>query len=225
MRRVGGSRAIRIGLAAAAAVLALLAIAQLVLPRIAASQISSKVSRYGRVEHVSVSAWPAVELLWGHADSVAVRARRLALSPAQAAALLWEGRGVAKLEIRADAVSIGSLALTAATLRKRGAQLEAGARTTQAAAEAALGPGTGVQLRSSEAGRVRVEVAGSLFGVGASLPAVAEAQDGELVAHPEGLLEGFKLTIFSDPHVHVEGVAATRVRAGLYALRMTALLG
>ena len=37
---------------------------------IAASRISSRVGRYGKVQSVSVSAWPAVELLWGHADSV-----------------------------------------------------------------------------------------------------------------------------------------------------------
>ena len=52
----------------------LLVLAQLLLPRIAASRISSRVGRYGTVQSVSVSAWPAVELLWGHADSVRVKA-------------------------------------------------------------------------------------------------------------------------------------------------------
>ncbi len=225
MRRVGGSRAIRVAAAVAAVLLVLLALAQLVLPRIAASRISSKVGRYGHVEDVTVSAWPAVKLLWGDADSVDVRAGHLALSPAQAAALLWEGRGLAKLDISARSVSLGGLALTAATLHKRGVQLEAGARTTQAAAQAALGPGVAVRLLSSGEGRVRVQTSGSLFGVGASLPAVAEAQEGALVARPEGLLSGFKLTIFSDRHVHVIGVEARPAGPSAYALRMTALLG
>ena len=42
-----------------------LALAQVLLPRIAASRISSRVGRYGTVQSVSVKAWPAVELLWG----------------------------------------------------------------------------------------------------------------------------------------------------------------
>ena len=83
MRRGGGGpRRLRIALLAAAGVLLLLGLAQLLLPRIASSTISSRVGRYGKVESVSVSAWPAVELLWGSADSVRVKARRLSLSPA-----------------------------------------------------------------------------------------------------------------------------------------------
>jgi hypothetical protein len=72
-----------------------------------------------------------------------------------------------------------------------------------------------------------VQVGGSLFGVGASVPALAEAQDGALVAHPEGfLLEGFRLTLFSNPHVHVVGVAASVASRDplTYRLSMTALL-
>ncbi|MGD1058944.1 MAG: hypothetical protein ABR992_16185, partial [Solirubrobacteraceae bacterium] len=55
----------------------LLALAQVVLPRIAVSRIESRVGRYGKVQSVSVSAWPAVELLWGHVGSVHVRAKSL----------------------------------------------------------------------------------------------------------------------------------------------------
>jgi len=225
MRRGGGPRAIRLLAGAAALVLVLLVVAQLVLPRIAASRISSRVGRYGHVSHVSVSAWPAVKLLWGDADSVTVRAGSLALSPAQAAALLWEGRGVNDMRISATAVRIGGLALSGATLRKRGAQLEARARTTEAAADQALGEGADVRLIGSGSGRVRVAVSGTLLGVGATVAAVAEAQGGELIAHPEGLLlEGFRLTLFSDRHVHVEGVAASGSSTAGYGLTMTALL-
>ncbi|MCW3034550.1 MAG: hypothetical protein QOK19_1171 [Solirubrobacteraceae bacterium] len=207
--------------------LVVLLAAQLLLPRIAASRISSRVARYGHVEHVSVSAWPALKLLWGNADSVDVKTGPLKLAPSQAASLLWEGRGVARLDISAEAVRIGPLSLGDATLRKRGAQLDAEAVATQAAAQAALGEGASVRLLGSEGGRVRVSVGGSLFGVGAEVAALAEAQNGALVAHPEGLLlEGLRLTLFSDPHVHVEGVAAG-VRATdplSYRLSMSALL-
>ena len=209
MRRGGGSRAIRVLAAAAAAVLLALAIAQLVLPRIAASRISSKIGRYGEVADVSVSAWPAVELLWGHADSVTVRARRLALSPARAAALLWEARGTGSLDVHAEAVRLGSLALSGATLRKRGASLAATATTTDAQARAALPAGVSVRLLGSSGGSVEVLAAGSLFGVGVGVRTIARPSDGELVAAPASpLLEAFKLTLFADPHVYVLGVGA-----------------
>ena len=209
---------------AAAVLLALLVLAQLLLPRVAASRISSRVGRYGHVEHVSVSAWPAVKLLWGHADSVQVRAAHLALSPAQAGALLWEGRGASRIDVSAEAVRVGSLARTGAVLRKRGSQLSAHARASRAAVRAALGPGVGVRLLSSEGGRVRVAATGSLVGVGATVAAVAESEAGKLVVHPEGfLLEAFRLTLFKDPHVRVVGVAARQDGSG-YVLGMTALL-
>lgn len=224
MRRASGSKAVRIAAIAAAVVLGLLVVAQVVLPRIAASRISSRVGRYGHVEHVSVSAFPAIKLLWGDADSVEVQAGPLSLSPAQAASLLWEGRGIDHIDIAASPVRVGSLAVTDAVLRQRGSRLSAHAHADRAAVRAALGPGVGVRLLGSDGGRVRVSATGSLFGVGATVSAVAESESGKLVVHPEGfLLEGFRLTLFHDPHVRVIAVAAREDATG-YVLGMTALL-
>lgn len=209
-------------------VVVLLALAQIVLPRVAAARIRSRVGRYGHVESASVSAWPAVKLLWGDADSMRVRASRLELSPKQAAALLWEGRGVGRIDIEATSVRVGPLAVAEVILRKRGATLEGEARTTEAQARAALPAGVGVSLVGSEAGKVQVRVSGGLFGVGASVQAVAEASEGKLIAHPLGfLLEGFRLTLFSDPHVHVVSVDASAEGSEPpgYTLKMTAILG
>ena len=72
---------------AVAAVVLALVLAQVLLPKIATSMISSKLRRYGRVQSVSVTAWPAIELLWGSADSVKVRMQTIAVSPARHAAL------------------------------------------------------------------------------------------------------------------------------------------
>ena len=205
---MGKPRKIAAGLAGA--VVLVLVLAQVLLPRIAASRISSRVGRYGTVQSVSVSAWPAVELLWGSADSVRVRARSLALSPAQAAKLLWEARGTASMDVSAESVQLGSLRLSDASLRKRGNALSAQALTTEADVKAALPAGFDVQLLRSEGGEVEVQASGALFGVGASVDAVAGASEGKLVAHPLGfLLEALQLTLFSDPHVYVEGVGAS----------------
>lgn len=210
----------------AAAVLLLLLLAQIVLPRIAAGQISSKVGRYGHVRSVDVSAWPAVELLWGHAGSVSVHADSLKMSPAQTAKLLWEARGLHDLDVDVEEASVGNLRVTGARLRKRGATLEAGASTTRAAVAAALPSGVGVSLLHSGDGQVEVAAAGGLFGLGYEVDAVASAEEGKLVVTPRGaLLSAFKLTLFEDAHVHLTGLAATTAGTSAgYRLSLTALL-
>ncbi len=54
-----------------------------------------------------------------------------------------------------------------------------------------------------------MRASGGLFGVGASVDAVAQAEDGKLVVRPTGLLlSALKLTVFESPSVYVEGVEA-----------------
>ncbi len=206
-----------------AAVVLALVLAQLVLPRLAASRISSRVGRYGKVLSVSVSAGPAVELLWGHADSVRVKAESLALSPAQAASLLWESKGAASMDVSAESVRLGTLQVSDATLQKSGSALSAQAVASEADARAALPMGLGVRLLRSEGGEVEVRATGARFGVGASVNAVALASDGRLIAHPLGfLIEGLQLTLFSEPHVYIEGVAASVQSAQPLSYRLSA---
>jgi hypothetical protein len=152
-----------------------------------------------------------VKLLWGSVDSVKVRAGSLAIEPGQAGKLLWEARDTARMEVMAESVRVGSLRLSDASLTKRGSALSAQARASEGDVRAALPAGFSLQLLRSEGGEVEVQASGGLFGVGASLDAVAQASEGKLVAHPLGLLvEGLRLTLFSDPHVYVEGVGASR---------------
>jgi len=199
---------IRLALFLAGGVVLALAVGQVLLPRLAASRISSRVGRYGTVQSVNVEAWPAVKLLWGRADSVGVRAGSLKLSPGQTAELLWEARGLGDVDVTAPRVQEGPLRLSDVSLRKRGSVLRAQARTTEADVKAALPAGFGVQLLSSQGGEVRVRASGGLFGLGTSVDAAAAASEGKLIARPLGLLSPLRLTLFSDPHVYVEGVGA-----------------
>jgi len=206
------------------ALLALLVLAQIFLPRIAVSRIRSRVGRYGTVESVSVTAWPALKLLWGSVDSVRVKAGSLSLTPAQAGGLLWEARGTGSMDVSAESVKVGPLRVSDASLRKRGSVLSAQAVASEADVKAALPAGFGVRLLRSEGGEVEVQATGGLFGVNTSVNAVAGASDGKLVAHPLGLLvEGLELRLFSDPHVYVEGVGASAVTgpAGAPGYRLT----
>ncbi len=80
-----------------------------------------------------------------------------------------------------------------------------------------------MSLLRSEGGEVEVRATGALFGVGASVNAVAGASDGKLVAHPLGfLIEGVQLTLFSEPHVHMEGVGASVQSTQPLSYRLTA---
>jgi hypothetical protein len=208
--RSGGGPAVTVAVLLAGLLLLAAVLAQLILPRIAANRISSRLGRYGKVEHVSVSAWPAVKLLWGDADSVSVRAGGLALSPSEAGALLWESRGLSHMDLSARSVKLGQLQLEGVTLRKRGEQLSGDGSTTATQAGEALPPGVTATLLDSREGQVEVSAGGGLFGISASVRTRAEAREGRLIAHPVGfLLEGFQLTLFADPHVHIEGVGAT----------------
>lgn len=232
MRRDGGAadvsllRARRLAAAVLALALLLLVAAQLALPPIAAQRIRSKLGRYGTATSASVSAWPAVKLLWGDADSARVRVSRVSLAPAQAAALLWEARGVHDLDVSAARVALGRLQLEGATLHKRGALLRAEAHASAAAVRAALPPGVAVRLLRSGSGQVEVQAGGALFGLGASLDAIAAAEAGRLVVRPAGgLFGGLHLTLFSDRHVHVTALAAHGDGSGGYRLSIEALLG
>jgi hypothetical protein len=228
MRRGGsGPTKRRLAVYIAGGVLLLLVLSQLLLPRIAASVISSRVGRYGKVLSVSVEAWPALQLIWGSVPSVHVRAGSLAMSPQQAAKLLWEAHGTASADISAERVRVGSLQLSDATLRKRGSALTAQASATGADVKAALPEDLEVHLLRSGGGQVEVQASGALFGVGATVNAVGMASEGKLVAHPLGfLVEGVRLTLFSDPHVYVEGVGASvqSERPLSYRLTMSASL-
>jgi hypothetical protein len=206
----GGWTKTRLLLALVGGLALLFVLAQVLLPRIAASRISSRVGRYGKVRSVSVSAWPALELLWDHADSVRVSASSLALSTAQLGSLLWEAHGVDSLQVSADSVRLGTLTVSDASLSKHGSSLHAQAVVSEAAIKAALPPGFDVRLLRSGGGEVEVQASGGLFGVGASVNALAGASEGKLVAHPLGfLIEGLRLTLFANPHIYVEGVGAS----------------
>jgi len=165
-----------------------------------------------------------VELLWGTVGSVKVRAKSLQISPAQTAKLLWEARGVQRMNVTVDSVKEGPLQLHDASFTKHGDALQGQAWIAKADVKAALGEGFEVRLQGSGAGQVEVRVGGGLFGVNTSVDAVARAQEGKLVVHPLGfLLEGLKLTLFANPHVRVEGVGASAVTGpgGVAGYRLT----
>jgi len=210
-----GRLARRTALSAGGSALLVLVLAQVFLPRIAADRVRSKLGRYGTVGAVSVSAWPAIELLWGKADSLTIHARSLTLSTFQIASLLAQVRGFTDVTVHAGRVTLrapqlaSGVSVSDARVFKRGSSVTASSTVTQAQLDGALPGGLAVQpLRSGPEG-VSVRAGGALFGIGASIDVLVRPLEGNIVAEPEGVpfASLASLTVFSDAHLKVQRLA------------------
>lgn len=202
-----------------------LGLAQAILPRLAADLVRDRIKPYGHLEDVSVKAFPAIELLWGKADSASATAKRLSLSGADAVKLVWEGRGVrdttlkvAALELKVPGLPSG-VVLHDVVLRKRGDRLESQSTITQADLDRASPSGVRIRLLASEPDTVKVIASGSLFGVRATVEAVAMPSEGKLIAQPVNIpFGGFvRMTLVADPHLYLERISVTPERHGSQA--------
>lgn len=204
-------------LAVGIAAVLLFGLAQAVLPRLAAQRVRDRVKAYGRLEDVSVKAFPAIELLWGKAESASASAKRLSLSEAEAVKLVWEGRGVRDTTLKVAALKLAIPALPSgvvlhdALIRKRGGHISTQSTITQADIDAASPSGVRIRLLASAPGTVKVSASGSLFGVQATVEALARPSEGKLIAQPLNIPFGafVRMTLFADPHLYLEGVSAT----------------
>jgi hypothetical protein len=228
-------RARRIALATAGPLALVIVLAQAVLPGVAADRARARVEKYGTVESVSVSALPAIELLWGSVDSVGLRARELTLSLEQVAALLWEARKVGNVDATVRSATLrapgspNGLSASDIHVRKRGSSVTATASVTQAQLDASLPGGIGARLLRSGPEGVTVRASGALFGIGASIDVLVRPFEGRVIAEPIGVPFGSlaSLTLFSDPHIQVRTIAVGAVpgRPSTYAVSLGAVVG
>jgi hypothetical protein len=207
-----------------ALVVALLAIAQLLLPGIAAQRLRDRLSRSGRVLQVQVHAFPAVTLLWHHADTVVVRMATYRATPSQLPSTLAQAGGVGTLRASAQVFQDGLLTLHDASLTKHGDGLTGAATVTQADLRTALPILNSVTPVASTADQLVLRGTATLFGLSATVDATVSAQNGKLVVTPDVPFGGLAtVTVFSDPRVRVTGVSATPAPGG-FTVRGTAVL-
>ena len=225
----------RIALGVAIALVLLVVLAQVFLPKLAARRVRERVERYGTVQSVSVSAVPAFELLWGKADSVDVRAGALSVAATKVASLLWEAHTVGTMTFSAERstlTGIPSLAqgITVTDLRmhKHGSAIRASATLTQQQLTHALPSGFRIEPIASGGGEVQARASGGLFGIQASITVLVKPLEGRLVAEPQGfpLASLATVTLFSDPHLAVRsvGVRVLRTQPLTYGLSLAATL-
>jgi hypothetical protein len=201
---------------ALAALVVVIAASQVFLPRIAARDIRSRIGSDGKVLSVKVSAFPAIKLLWDHADTVSIKLGEYRTAPGDVPGLLQEAHDVGTLNVSIGALRSGQLTLRDVTLTKRGSDLVGSARVEDADLRAALPMIDSVTPIHSSDGQLRLRGTGGAFGISATVAAVVTASDGKVVVAPAGLLGDFlNLTVFNDPGVYVRSVTGHAVSGGL----------
>jgi hypothetical protein len=211
--------------ALAAVVVVVLGVAQLVLPGIAAQRLRDQLARSGQVLSIHVSAFPAIELLWHHADSVVVRMGSYSSASAtHLGSTLHQSGDVGSLTASAREVRVGRLTLHDASVVKRGNQLSGRAVVTEADLRTALPILRSVTPVASGNGQLTVRGTASVFGVTAGVDATVSVRDGAVVVAPDIPFGGLAaISVFSDPRISVRSVGANTVPGG-FAVRGTAVL-
>lgn len=206
-------------IAAAGAIVLLLVLAQLFLPGIAAQRLRDQLARSGQVLEVTVSAFPAIKLLWHNADHVVIRMASYRADPAHLGSLLNQAGDVGSLDAFVGEFDSGLLTVRNAALHKRGDRLTASALVTESDLRSALPILQSVEPVASEDGQLTLRGTATLLGVSATVDATVAAAGGDLVVQPDvpfGALA--TVTVFSNPHVQVESVSASQAPGGFVAL-------
>lgn len=204
-----------IALGVVGVVLLVLVVAQLVLPGIAENRLRDQLGRSGTVLSVKVSAFPAIELLWGQADSVVVRMGRYQAGASEIGNKLGAAVDVGTLDLSAQELQSGVLTLRDARLRKQGNELIGSATVMQADLRAAVPFLDNVQPVASSEGQLILRGTASLLGLNASVDAVVAARDGALVVAPDVPFGGIAtITLLDDPHIRMQSVSAVTVPGG-----------
>jgi hypothetical protein len=204
-----------IALAVAGVVLLVLIVLQFVLPGVAEQELRDQLSQSGTVLSVKVSAFPAIKLLWHHADSVVIRMGRYQSGTGPLGDRLGQTAGVGKLDASVEEFRSGALTLRSATMTKRGNELTGSATVLNADLRAAVPFLNDVQPIASGDGRLTLRGRASLLGLNATVDATVSALNGALVVAPNVPFGGIAtITLFNDPHVQVQSVGAAAVPGG-----------
>lgn len=196
-------------------ILLVLVVAQLVLPGIAAHRLRERLERSGTVLKVEVDAFPAIELLWHHADKVVVRMASYTSSTGKLASTLKDAADTGSLDASANRVVTGLLTLRDAHLQKRGDQLTGSATVTESDLRSSFPVLDGVRPLTSSGGQLTFEGTGAFLGITATVAATVRPQNGALVVSPDVPFGGLAtVTLFSNPAIYVEGVEATTAPGG-----------
>ena len=203
-------------IAVGAGLLVVLVGGQLLVPAIATTALRNRLSEHGRVISARLSAFPWIELLWQHADSVTARMANFDVRPQDLDRLLRQAEGIGRLDISIGVVHTGPLTLRDVSFSKHGDEMVGGARLELEDLQAALPIVRSLEPVSDRGGQLVLRGTASMLGVNAAVDVVVAARDGKLVVAPVGLLGAFAtVTLYDDPQIRVQSVQATTVPGGV----------
>jgi hypothetical protein len=210
------SRAARLTVIPAAGVLVVLVVAQLVLPPIAANDVRGRLGAGAEITSVKVSAFPAIELLWGQADSLELVMERYDVTPNELFGQIKQSGEVGTLTVAVKTLNTGVLTLHDVNVHKSDGQLRFGARVYTSDLQRALPIIQSVTPVASSNGDLTLRGTAAVLGARVSVTASVAAQDGKVVVAPQGLLGAFAtVTVFDDPHLRVQRISGHAVPGGL----------
>lgn len=189
---------------------------QFLVPEIATTALRHELSKHGRVVSARLSAFPWIELLWQRADSVTARMADFDVKPHELDNMLRQAEGIGRLDISIGVVHTGVLTLRDVTFSKHGDEMVGAARLELQDLQAALPIVRSLTPVSDSGGQLVLRGTASVLGVSAAVDVVVTARDGKLVVAPAGLLGAFAtITLYDDPGIHVQSVAATEAPGGV----------
>lgn len=189
---------------------------QLVVPPIATIVLRHRLAADGRVLSAKLSAFPWIELLWQHADKLTVRMADYSPASHGIRQLLRDAAGVGTLDVSIRVLRTGLLTLHDVSLTKHADEMVGAAQIDLRDLQPALPIVRSLTPVHDADGRLVLRGTVSVLGVGATVDVVVDARDGKLVVAPAGLFGAFAtITLFDDPHVTVQSVAAESVPGGV----------
>jgi hypothetical protein len=143
--------------------------AQIVLPGLAERRVAHRLETGGGTAHVSMSAFPAVRLLFGDGDSLRVKGRRLRLKVGHNRRLLHKLDGFDTVTVRLRDTHVGPLQLRSFVLDRPDNQKDYSVRLNGKTSPRALAAFLGGQAGGALGGELG-DLAGSLLGGPLPLP-------------------------------------------------------
>ncbi len=189
---------------------------QLVVPRIATMVLRHRLAKDGRVISVKLSAFPWVQLLWQHADSVSVRMADENLAPQKIHALLHQAEAVGTLDVAIGVMQTGPLTLHDVSFSKHGQEMVGAAQLDLRDLQSAFPIVRSLAPAHDADGQLVLRGTANVLGVNAAVDVVVAARDGKLVVAPAGLFGAFAtVTLFDDRQISVQSVSAVAVPGGV----------
>ena len=201
--------------------MALLVVAQLLLPRIAERKLRSDLQRHGGNVKVDVAAFPAIKLLWHKADRVTVDVGDYRPGPPRSGSSLADDlaktKDAGKLDVHIGVLNDRLLRMHDVTLRKRGDTLVGEVRLQRSDVNAALPPQLHLSGHATAGQGIAVAGVTSVFGRRVSAKArILVDSRGRIVLKPSGSLLASLVTVplFSDDRIAVDAIDARQAAGG-----------